>query len=81
MPWPYSVSMYAAFEVLGALLLEESDRGTRPSAYYDSCCDMFWSAVNVSRARLGFGSEPLAGHLCLTRSKRASQLCGRLSST
>lgn len=72
--------MYAASEVPGALLLEEVDRGTRLSAYCDSCCDMFCSAVNVSRARLGFGFEPLAGRLCPTRSKRASQLCGRLSS-
>ena len=73
--------MYAASDVPGALLLDELDRGARLSAYCDSCCDIFWSAVKVNLARLGLGSEPLAGRPCLMISKRASQLCGRLSST
>jgi len=76
MPWPKSVSMYAASEVPGGLLLEEElDGGPALSAFCGCCCDISWRAVNVSRARLRFGSmesrakEPLAGRLCLTRSK------------
>ena len=81
--------MYAGSEVPGGLLAEELfDRDPTLSAYCDGCCcDISWSAVNVSRARLGFGSvelrtkELLAGSFGLTRPQSAGQLCERLSST
>jgi len=73
--------MYVASKISSALLLKKLNRDTRFSTYCDSCCDIFRSVVNISRARLNFEFKSLVSSLCLTRSKQASQLCERLNST
>ena len=64
MPWPKSVSMYAASEVPGGLLVEEElDRGPTLSAYCDGCRDICLSVASDGGVRLSLLTSTVAGQV------------------